>query len=161
MTLGFLFMGPAGLTAKTGWNIEPILYYALSPIASLVLAGLVILLICICIRANEPFDISKKKHADEQASRVANMYAALTGEEKPKRIEIDYYFEPTPTRASDYYHEYDAMRQEIAAHVRAGNDRMSKSEQLAKYESLGGAKEDYLYESPAKIARVQAKRAKV
>lgn len=140
--------------------MSPFLYYPLALVAALIGTLLLLLLMAVYIKFTEPGAERRRNNADTQSLRVAKMYATLTGKEEPERVEIDLYFEPTPTKPDEYYRNYESMLQEIASCIRAGDDTMSKEDQLAKYESLGGIGEDYLYESPAKIARARAKQAK-
>jgi hypothetical protein len=148
----FLWLGgPAMVNKILGFTPDLLTFVLLTPVAALVFA----LLVCLLIGLAMSHTGKQSSHADEQASRVADLYSSLTGNQKPEPLEYDLFYEPSPTKPSEIYREYDTMRAAIAAHVRAGDDTMTKAQQVKKYTELGGMPEDYLYQSPRRLRKIQ------
>lgn len=143
--------GPAMVNKVLGFTPDLITFVLLAPVVALVFALLVYLLIGLAMAHTG----KQSSRADEQAGRVADLYSSLTGNEKPAPLEYDLFYEPSPTKPSEIYREYDTMRAAIAAHVRAGDDTMTKAQQVKKYTELGGMPEDYLYQSPRRLRKIK------
>lgn len=151
LSVGLWVGGPKTANKILGFTPDLIPYVLLTPVFALVVALLACLLVALAMARTG----KQSSHAYEQAGRVANLYSALTGNKKPEALEYDLFYEPSPTKPSEIYREYDTMRAEIAAHVRAGDDTMTKAQQVKKYTELGGVPEDYLYQSPRRLRKIQ------
>lgn len=142
--------GPATVNRVLGFTPDLLAFILLVPVAALLFA----LFICLLIGLAMARTGKQSSHAYEQAGRVSKLYSSLTGNEKPAALEYDLFYEPSPTKPSEIYREYDDMRAAIATHVRAGDDTMTKAQQVKKYTELGGTPEDYLYQSPRRLRKI-------
>ena len=142
-------------------KINKLLEFTPDPLASMLLAPLLALvgalILCFLIGLAMAHSGKQSAYAYDQAGRVAKMYSSLTGNPKPVPVEYDPFYEPSPTRPSEIYREYDHMRAAIASYIRAGDDTMTKAQQLKRYTELGGVPSDYLYQSPRRLRKVKEK----
>lgn len=151
ITVGLWVGGPATVNTILGFTPDPLLLTLLAPII-----GLFIGLIA-CLLAGLAMAHSGKKSEDayKQAERVADLYSSVTGNEKPAAVDYDPFSEPSPTKASEIYREYGSMRVALASHVRAGDNAMTKAQQVTRYVDLGGVASDYLYQSPRQLRKLE------
>jgi hypothetical protein len=126
VTVGLWIGGPEMLNKLLGFTPDPIPFALLAPVVALVTALIVCLLVGLAMAHNG----KQSNRAYEQAGRVANLYSSVTGNDKPAAFEYDLFYEPSPTKPSEIYREYDNMRAALASHIRAGNDAMTKAQQL-------------------------------
>jgi hypothetical protein len=151
ISVGLWIGGPKTANKILGFTPDMLIYVLLAPVVALVIA----LLACLLVGLGMAYNGKQSASAYEQAGRVAKLYSSVTDNVKPAAVEYDLFYEPSPTKPSEIYREYDDMRAALASHVRGGDDAMPKEQQVKRYVELGGVPKDYFYRTPRQLRKLK------